>query len=167
MKLQELFEGTISFADPDREPGAVDREADARAALNKRELASSDAWESLVSKLKGKMRWHKKPTSGYDSKPGVGADLPGGYGLSMFRSDVMLDIPKSVNKTHREAIKQIWKKHGERLYDTDFRTMDGGSTDSFNALNVGYYSSLDGKDGVNLTKAIIETYKYLKSLETN
>lgn len=165
-KLQEAR--TISFADPDNEPGAVEREASAQMTKHKFEQAAAPKWEDLVKKMGGTITWHKKPgrhpaiTSA--DRAGITATFPGGYKLYMFDYDLILQAPKGFGPEHRAHIQEIFKKHNHPLYAGSFRRM-GNESDDLNGFTVGSYSSLGKKDGDELMKAIIEAYKHLKSIE--
>ena len=167
MKLRDLFEATISFADPDREPGAVDREGAARDALAKRERASTSAWEDLIEKMSGQITHHQKPGERSISgrSPSIYAKLPEGFKIDMWRSDVLLTAPKDIAHEDRKAIQVIWKKHGLNLYGTDFMYLgEGDANKYFNAINIGYYSSLTGDEAEARAKAILASYEYMKDL---
>lgn len=169
MKLQDLLEArTISFADPDREPGAVEREGNARDALAKREKAAQSAWEDLIAELGGHITLHHKPgeRNPYGgSSAALYATLPKGFKIDMWRSDILLVSPKDLPNEDRKAIQMIWKKHGLNLYGTDLVYLGSGDANKyFNSVVIGYYSSLQGDEEEARTKAIIATYDYMNDL---
>ena len=159
---------SISFADPDRETGAVEREGAARDALKKREKASQGAWEDLIDELGGTITFHRKPGDhnphGSD-RTSIAAKLPHGFKISMWRSDVVLEAPKDLPNEDRKAIQMIWKKNGLNLYGMDFMYLGNGDANKyFNGISIGYYSSLQGEEKEARTKAIIATFDYMKDL---
>ncbi len=157
---------TISFSDPDRDVGAVEREGAARDAMHAKQKASSSKWEALVKKLKGKVRFHRE-SDGLRSheKPLITADIPGGFSIGEWRHTQLLEFETPISKDeHRNNIVRIWKKHGILRYPTDFYSMDGCPVTSFNAVVIGYYSSLEGEEGDAVVKATIETYKYISAV---
>jgi len=164
-----LIEGkTISFADPDYAPGAVEREGAARDELKKREKESQGAWEDLIGKMGGHITWHRKPGErnpyGRDAA-GINAKLPDGFKISMWQSDVVLESPKDIKNEDRKAIQMIWKKKGLNLYGMDFMYLGNGDANRyFNAISIGYYSSLTGDEAAARTEAILSTFEYMKDL---
>ncbi len=158
--------GSISFQDPDRDVGAVDREAKARDDLAQREKTAEGKWEMLIKKLKGKVRSHITPSQGSylrDKKPYVTAVLPNQMSIGIWRSIETLEFDTPLSKQdHREPIRAIWKKHGLTKYDTDFMSFNDCPVNKFNGISIGYYSSLNGDEGDAIMKATVETVKYLK-----
>lgn len=136
--------------------------------MAKREKASQSAWEDLVDELGGQITFHRKPGErnphGRDFAS-LRANLDKGFKIDMWDSDMLLVAPKDLSNEDRKAIQMIWKKNGLDLYGMDFMYLGSGNANKyFNAVKIGYYSSLQGKDQEARSKAIVATFEYMKDL---
>lgn len=151
MLLQELLTlNEISFSDPDRDVGAIDREGRARAALADREKEAYENWNILAQKLNAK-NVNNRLSRNFSDSSHISMTISDKFSISMFRSDVTLSMPPQ-NKDGRAVIKHIFKKHGIDLYDMNFYLADKPNT--YDQVRIGYYSSLSGPNAEKYMRAI-------------
>jgi hypothetical protein len=168
MKLDEIYGGRrISFADPDREPGAVEREGKARQGAAQRQEVSNDAMEDVAEKLGGKssrvpyahsgekdefvkitgLRWGKGTAS-------LGMD-PFTKKIAMFIGNSPLPWGSAPGYSDVKAIVlREAKKCGLSIYGTDLSSTHGKKVDW---INLGWSITPEQVDGVvKFVKFVLE-----------
>lgn len=169
MLLTEIHGRTISFADPDYEPGAVDREAKARAGAAQALQKSNEIARKIASELGGKTRdvtlvgQIDRPT--YTYVEGIkfttrsGKDVNASIRYDAFSRNLALylepsPIPRKGDegKSAEAVIKHVADDHGKKLYGMDFHSSSGTHVDW---IDLG----LNKENTIDIVKAIINVAK--------
>jgi hypothetical protein len=165
--LVRAMRGNFDLRDPDNAPGMVELLDKAQTALDRRNAESAPRWNILASKLKATDIINMIRNTGLVTQKDytVSFRFKGGR-VTDFRNELSLKFDRRLNSEDRNSIATLWKTKGISLYGRDFFT-SGEFTyqeGSFNCVNIGYYGSLAGAEGLKRMSLILKTVTYVRKL---
>lgn len=162
--------GNFDLRDPETLPGVQAAMASAYQRVATESELALVKWERLAKRLKGKVTSNRSKARQWgDTSSSIQMTFPGGR-ISSQRDGVELHIAEDVpnlSYVERAAICAIFKEQKIDLYSVDFVTYCGNGRPygdgSFNAIRIGYYNSLGGKNANRIVRAVLATVELFKS----